>query len=174
MPSQLLKIIGALPYEQVRDDCHRVKTWTPESETIIRFHANRIAQLLPDNPLLIPAPSHTGRPTHSFLLAQYIGAVLRRMGKINGFFNPLCCKPRQSFCELKHQGTDISGLDCGFYFMDPEKDFNSIDRERKAGFNIVIVDNVVDTGKTARAILKLTGDAYIAAIGDTGNWKQSL
>ncbi len=161
-----LNIIGALPYEQVREDCHAIKDSQKNMEIILR-HAGRLARALPGKSLLLPVPSHTGVVNETYLLAREIRREAIATGKRCEIYCPVRCNARESFCELKHQGVDITGMDTGFFIMDKEHFEEVRNRYVKDGFELIIVDNIVDTGTTAISMAGLTGSTTVLAIGRT-------
>ena len=159
-----IRVIGALPYEKVRDDCHAVKAGDQEA---IRRHAARIAAALPDRSLLIPIPSHTGRATYTSRLAWAIVREARPLRKECFIRDVAICTPRESLCTLKQSGRDISKAKVEFRFRNEAFNKKELEYFRNSGFRQVLVDNVMDTGTTAMAMMRLIGDAVVAAIGDT-------
>lgn len=166
-----IDLIGARPYQTVRDLCHRVKENDPDA---IREAALLLAEGLPTPCLLIPVPGHEGRAGYTLCLAKMTRDILTAETKECKVVDALTAEPHPSLCELKHAGKDVN---------DVRIDIDWVSRKEKmllklyaetAGLQIVIIDNVVDTGKTARACLgRLRAEgiqASVAAIGDTGLW----
>ena len=164
-----LKIIGARPYMEVRDLCHKVKEGYLEA---IKEAAASLAASLPDECILVPVPGHDGRATYTARLATKIWDEMNLSGKKPCYIDALAADPHPSFCELKHRGepTDTVKLNTRI-----------LARSKKAvrqhciekGMPVILIDNVVDTGKTARSAMSPflsmgIENIKVAAIGDTG------
>ena len=112
----------------------------------------------------MPIPSHTGRATDTLTLAKAIRDALAEKGLRAPVIDGLECDPHESLCELKHRDggdpdkteirTRVRELSLYEYLMDNTP--------------VYLVDNVVDTGKTARAALRVLPADGIIAIGTTG------
>ena len=162
-PEPEIRIIGARNYDEVRDDCHAVKTAAPGDEVFARS-ARGIAEAIDRNCVLVPIPSHTGRATDTLTLAKAIRDALAEKGLRAPVIDGLECDPHESLCELKHRDggdpdkteirTRVRELSLYEYLMDNTP--------------VYLVDNVVDTGKTARAALRVLPADGIIAIGTTG------
>ena len=163
-----ITVICARPYEEVRAVCHAVKT-DPATACIA---AAGMAEGLPDSCVLIPVPSHDGQPGHALTLATFLAVEARKIGK-NVLVRPyLVGNKRRSLCEVKHEADDPSAVSVTFRFRNPVSDRRDLGTLVGLGMQPVVVDNVVDTGRTVREALRALGtDAPVAAIGDTGNWK---
>ena len=164
-----IPIIGALPYEEVRDDCHNVKDSNSRRRSqILSRHARRIADEL-GSCYLVPVPSHQGQATHSRSFAYVLAAFCRNEVFVADI---LCCTPHASLCDVKHAGGDPSAVAIDIAVKDDIVNNISaatvLSRQR---LPIYLVDNVVDTGHTAEACLKAIPADGIIAIGNTYNWK---
>ena len=167
-----INVLGALPYEEVRGDCHAVKTAkSSQAPVMIRCAKRIVASLVDRRCFLVPAPSHGGTATDTLQLAL---AIAEEINRAEDGFAAICdiltCDPHISLCELKHQGGDPSRVKIKVRLTDtPAAKL----LRRGPRLPIYIVDNVVDTGHTAEACLKaLPTSKGILAIGDTGTWKE--
>lgn len=163
IPEPEIRIIGARNYEEVRADCHAVKTAAPGDEVFKRC-ARRIAESIGTNCILVPIPSHTGRAKDTLTLAKAIRDALAEKGLRAPVIDGLECDPHESLCELKHtEGVDTDKVEILMRVTE------SILYEYLVNNTpVYLVDNVVDTGKTARAALKALPANGVIAIGHTG------
>lgn len=132
-------------YGPLHDLTHRIKGSDPEA---LREAADILAPLLPPDAVIIPMPSHTGKP-------DGIAALCRLLGEMTG--RPVCpCLvadgPRVSMCEAKKAVKDGRADRLPF----PEELLM-----RKEGLlppgTPAIVDNVIASGTTAVAALNAIG-----------------
>lgn len=164
-----IKIIGSRDYEEVRADCHAVKTAAPGDEVFKRC-ARRIAESIGTNCILVPIPSHTGRATDTLTLAKAIRDALAEKSLRAPVIDGLECDPHESLCELKHtEGGDTDKVEILMRVTE------SILYEYLVNNTpVYLVDNVVDTGKTARAALKALPTNGVIAIGYTEKHKTEI
>ena len=156
-------VIGAVPYESARDRCLAAREGVFHSEDLLR-----IAAALPQRSLLVPAPSRTGLPTWSLTLARRLAVAARSLDK-QTFVRPLVVgSPRESLHDAKHEGRDTSDIRLGFRYRYPILDAREVETLRSIGCKVVVVDNVIDTGRTAREMAAVLGDVLVAAIACTG------
>ena len=168
-----INVIAAMPYEFCRDFCHLVKSgYTPAIQTAARL----LMHFVPEKSILVPIPGHGGNATYTLELAKHICKYLTIAETDAVVFDALKCTPHDSLCELKKSGLPIEDIELGIRLR------NGINLLRfiEAGYAIVLIDNVVDTGKTAtaavEAIRKQVGDKaviHVLAIGDTGEYKKN-
>lgn len=161
---RIYRIISASDYESVRDLCHDVKSGLKPA---IEQAAKMLAPLVPlGKTVLVPVPGHEGAASHTLDLAYAIEKEVRRSGVDATVFDCLVCDPHESLCEIKRKGGDPSGIELNVRFRDQggEDIFNKAFRD---GYRVVLVDNVVDTGKTARACMDVVDDCDILCIGNT-------
>ncbi|MBQ9173732.1 MAG: phosphoribosyltransferase [Bacteroidales bacterium] len=163
MSTEEIHVIGARPYESVRELCHRVKD---NDDNAIREAAHYLAGQVPERALIVPIPSRWGFATNTLQLARM---TVLFAGKRCTYANILKGDFRESLYDLKKAGTDIKGIDLGLRFHSDAKKILTTARIDKRP--IILLDNVIDTGTTARACLHLIKDAMVMAIGDTQNWK---
>jgi hypothetical protein len=166
-----IRILGARPYDEVREDCKAAKTATRPTDPAVTRCARRIAASLGDC-ILVPIPSHEGQATHTLALAEAIAAILWEKGKVSVVADALECEPHESVWERKAAGTYDGpkhyGVSAEFNY-----DYSKIVRnsELPAGLRlpVYLVDDVVNTGYTASSYMRLIRTDGIAAIGYTGN-----
>ena len=166
-----INIIGARPYEKVRELCHRIK----EGDRLAaKTAAQYLYRHLPPRCVLIPVPGHTGKPTTIIPLVEELSAIYQRKAMssrrrirrhVAVLPNALECHPHEPLYDLKKKGQDISGIDLSARYSG-ELYAMAVDEYRKAGYSVVIVDNVIDTGKTATECIKAIGeDAFLLTVG---------
>lgn len=160
-----LKLLFAYPYDSVRELCHSVKK---NAFTIRRDRLEPLAMALPDKAILVPVPGHEGRAEHTLDLAYRLQAIAKALSKDARVIDALKGSARESLCALKQQGKDISGVRVEFTLNPEEIDREGVEILSKT-FRFVLVDNVIDTGKTAGAAIQaLKVDCGAVAIGTTG------
>ena len=126
---------------------------------------------LPRKCILIPVPEHTGR-------AGYTRDLCNRLQKVAGIskdvriIDALWCNPRPSLCEMKRAGKDTSGVEVKFKINTNETSHGDLGM-LSSTFDIVLVDNVLDTGRTmtaaAEAVRADGAEPLCITIGYTGN-----
>ena len=145
------------PYDgSYRDLAKKVKTLDAEAMLLA---AAALRNALPDNAVLVPLPSHTGEPTFTKVLCSVIASKSRC---------PLCdClrgTPRESLCDLKNREY-LSGAAKGTFMPSPDSLGFYLCGPLPQGKRPVLIDNVVASGTTAKAALRLFGeDAVLLAI----------
>lgn len=157
-----------MPYELTREDCHAMKR--NDFEAIGR-QAKRLAAHIPTKTVLIPVPGHKGYATHTLLLSEAIAIQCKNDGKTVLVWDALEGNSRPSLCELKQQQQESDRIKIqirwkGNFSKRTLQFFTKKNRE------ILLVDNVIDTGKTVLACQKVTGPLPLLAIGDTNNHKK--
>ena len=175
-----LNVIGAQPYELVREDCHALKGARSPFDPVVVRCACRLAEAMPDGIyFLVPLPSHHGQAVDSFHLAWAVAAEINRRSRqrdLHGCVATVCdileCDPHVSLCEAKHAGEDPDGIDVRVRLRDvPIAQLIS----RRPEMPVFLVDNVVDTGHTARACMQVLPSAKgILAVGDTGRHRGTV
>lgn len=160
-----LQVIYSNPYEEVRWICQGVKNnhhGTPIEKV------DEICAALPKDSILIPIPGHQGIPTHAAALAE---DVIRRSTRFHktviSFPNLLTAEPRESLCEAKHEGKDITTIPVTYGCR--EDHLKELKEYVSRGYAPVLIDNVIDTGTTLRAAQEAVGMPCLAtSIGNTG------
>ncbi len=163
MENDKLNVIGASDYESVRSLCHRIKEGDREA---IALAGRLLQRRIPDGAVLVPAPGHLGYASHTRLLADSVRDAASREGRTMTVFDCLGCAPHEPLYDLKKAGKDVSetDLDVRFRHVSHKRLFT---RLRRSGRTVVLLDNVVDTGKTALSCLELLGTRTVAAVGDS-------
>ena len=166
-----LRILGARPYDEVREDCKAAKTAMRPTDPAVTRCARRIAASLGDC-ILVPIPSHEGHATHTLALAEAIAAILWEKGKVSVVADALECEPHESVWERKAAGTYDGpkhyGVSAEFNY-DYSKIVRNSELPADLRLPVYLVDDVVDTGYTASSYMRLIRTDGIAAIGYTGN-----
>ncbi len=143
---------------------------------LVEVIGDRFHPYLPEKSVLVPVPGHEGYATHSVRMCAAILVATAKANQTDGAvkkYSTLCdclsCVPHPSLCVMKHRGEDISRVEVEVQWKNElEKDlFNSYVRD---GLVPILVDNVVDTGKTARSCMRRlgVGPVQVIAIGSTG------
>lgn len=114
----------------------------------IKYAAQKMADLIPPNSVLIPMPSHKGYATDTLLLAKEIQKITK-----TPIADILKGKSRMSLYSAKKMGVPIDSTYLGF------KKVGDI----PSGYNPVLIDNVVDTGLTAKSALETIGGNTIVS-----------
>ena len=165
-----LNIVFSKKYTEVRDLCQEMKRG---DISVINPFLDEIAEALPTKSLLVPMPQSSGKAEYTEKLAIAIAEHCNNLGtdKTAVVLDCLCGYVHDSVCGRKAKGEPFDDIDFGFVYRD------RADRRVKAlvelGWEVILVDNVVDTGTTASAaIAALNIDKVsILALGDTDAWK---
>ena len=166
MSSRKYSVLGGLPYT---DPGVRERSLAVRDGVFDQADIARLADALPERTVLVPVPSRTGSPTWSFKMARLLAAQARALGK-QAYVRPLVAgAQRESLHEAKHSGRSTAGILLGFHFVHPVHDARELDNLRHLGCRVVVVDNVVDTGRTFDEMKAVVGDADICAIAYTEN-----
>lgn len=166
-----IKIVGARQYDLVKDICHAVKDG---DKAALRAAAIQIARELPPKAILVPVPSHTGRATYTLELCNAIKDEMKKRGMTDTYVaDSLTVKPHPSLCELKQQGKDVFDVDIRVDWISNSQRMLLRTFNNSNGHPVFLVDNVIDTGKTARSCIRhiLSSNFFegiaVAAIGNT-------
>ena len=112
--------------------------------------ADLMSPLIPDNAVLIPAPSHKGMATDMLDLAH---AIESRTGV--AVYDVLKSDPRQSQYQTKREtGKALTADQLGIH----------MEGELPKGKLPVVIDNVVNTGNTAEACIKALGGGIVLSL----------
>ena len=165
------KTIGSAPYEGERKIlCNGVKQGDRES---IEEAAAILAPKVTGNTVLIPVPGRKGDADYTFELAQQIKREIFKKGTAKNVwvFDCLVCDEHESLCEIKRAGGKVDDIPLNVRFLSlvEEDQFNDV--YFRQGYRVLLVDNIVDTGKTARACMDILGDCDVLCLCDTGNDK---
>ena len=165
-----LNIVFAKKYTEVRDLCHEMKHG---DVSVISPFLDEIAEALPNKSLLIPMPQSSGKAEYTKKMALAIAEHCNNLGtdKTAVVLDGLCGYVHDSVCGRKAKGEPFDDIEFGFVYRD------RADKRVKAlvelGWEIILVDNVVDTGTTASAAIAALNinKVSVLALGDTGAWK---
>lgn len=160
-------LIYSNPYDEVRDLCHAVKEqdgWLAIPKRIL----NQAISALGHKTILIPIPGHLGNAESNLDICYAIRNKAPQ--KDIRVIDALRGQPRESLCEYKQHGEEPNTIDIVFQFNDSS---DGIDAEGIAllakTFDIVLVDNVIDSGRTAEAAQKaLELPCKLITLGSTG------
>lgn len=137
-------------YTQLKRLAKGVKT---RNEGVIKEAAAKIAPLIPDNAVLIPAPSHDGRATDMLDLAKAVAEITG-----SEVADVLRSAPRESQYQAKKAtGVPMVSGQLGI----------TMEGTLPEGKTPIIIDNVVDSGNTAEACVQAVGRAVVVTIGDS-------
>lgn len=140
-----------LPYgDNVRDLVHRVKGG--DEDAIIEM-ASAMAPKIPTDAVIVPMPSHDGTATYSMTLAFHLARMTDGI-VIKGLEG----KPRASQYRTKKAGGLLRGDDFGLRLSATGAAFRLDEEDR-----VVIVDDVIGTGQTAKAALAVLPKAKVVA-----------
>lgn len=163
-----IDVFGALPYEEVREDCRSLKTGlASRNPTTVRC-ARRIAERMRcGRCLLVPVPSHLGPAVGTLQLAMAIAEEINRRDDGPAYVcDILESDPHPSLCEVKRSGGDPGAVAFKVRLKAMPAALSLRDHPH---LPVYLVDNVVDTGHTARACLEaLPSASGVIAVGDTG------
>lgn len=152
----LVKFVTVGPYEGAyRDIARGVKV---KDEHSLFIGASALRNIIPDDAVLIPVPSHDGKADSNLILCALIA---------HGTHIPVCdCikgTGHKSLCELKHEETNRN-LRKGSLMPKPEQLGFSLTKKIPEGKTPVIIDNVVASGTTAIAAASLFSDPLVFCI----------
>lgn len=163
-----MQLIYSNPYGEVRDLCHAVKTPGGFLD-IPRSMLYQIVSAVGEKgrrTVLIPIPGHDGTPDYTLDICISIRNYAR--WKDIRIIDALRGRKRESLCDLKHQGKDIADVKVAFHLNDKEIDAEQVATLSRS-YDIVLVDNVIDSGRTAAAAEKALGvPCKLITIGTTG------
>ena len=177
MKNKDFEILGAVPYYyEARKACHLLKEfprdkkepgtgpipWDFNTYMELMPFIERIVEALPQKSILIPVPSHKGYATYTLDLALAVARQTLLRGKNAHVEDIVESAPRDLFYEQKKERIEPS---FSFTFKKGKSLETLKTRREKFGYEIIAIDNVVDTGYTARTILSLLNATKIAAIG---------
>lgn len=137
-------------YTQLKRLAKGVKT---RNEGVIKEAAAKIAPLIPDNAVLIPAPSHDGRATDMLDLAKAVAEITG-----SEVADVLRSAPRESQYQAKKAtGVPMASKQLGI----------AVEGEIPADKTPIIIDNVVDSGNTAEACVQAVGKGVVVTLADS-------
>lgn len=162
-----LTTIGARPYRDpgVRELCHAIKDGDTEA---IRQAAAILSTHVPDGAILVPVPNREGKADYTLLLAEAIKDHCAPERSVH-VVDALTGHPHPSLCLLKEAGLPTDGVDFGFRYRNRREKLFLASFNGSTGNPVYLVDNVVDTGRTARAAARALRlpEVGLLAIGNT-------
>lgn len=167
-----INVIVSRPYCEVRELCHDIK----KADAVAFAKAvSYLAVNIPDKSILIPVPGHDSRYSYTRHICTAAVSEAYKLGKDVRVLFALDGKEHPSLCELKEKGLPVDGVDLGIDWSVPKNDYRRCLADNIAeGYRPVLVDNVIDTGKTIRACLEIIGDADVAVLGNTGRYAKGM
>ena len=141
------------PYDdEARRLVHRVKAC---ESAAIREMAEAMAAKVPAGSFIVPMPSHDGKRNHSLLLAFEICRICGAT-----VWTALTGSARKSQYETKKAGGLLKGDELGFRLTVAREELEGSSILRS---NVIIIDDVIGTGETAKAALRLLPEAGVLA-----------
>lgn len=166
---QHVNIIYSRPYEEVREACHAVKTSYPERDKWARILAANLPAW--DKVVLIPVPGHEGYPSYTHALCCGMAITYPPQGMKMQIFAAVTCEPRESLCSLKEAGEPLPDE---LRFDTEPADLQKLHSLISLGYKPIVIDNVIDTGRTAKAMQEALGvPCAFMCIGATGRHLQN-
>ena len=158
-----LTVIHAGQYPTHRELALRLKTGDPDA---LAEAARTMVRLLdvPARILLVPVPSHTGRPTALLRLATRVAQM--RGHATTTVFPYLRCTPHKSRHDLKHAGAEPQILPIPSMHFTGEGAVRLLHRLAKT-HTPVLLDDVADTGATLLEAAQVTGARHAAVLDVT-------
>lgn len=161
-----IKVLGSRPYydPDIRALCHAVKDG---DRAAIYKTAAMLAPYVRNGSILVPVPNHDGRAGYTLELAKAIREKLPR--KDITVLDALKGLPHPSLCEMKHAGLSLSSVDYGFEYAGRRERMFLKNYNGSNGHPVFLVDNVIDTGRTAHAAYAALGlpETRLLALGNT-------
>ena len=116
----MLNIIFSKPYNEVREQCHLLKTGETKG---IEDYLQEIENSLPVKAVLVPMPQSSGRAEYTLSLASRIALYVNALhnDKTVIVLNCLNGKIRDSVCGRKTIGLPFDDIEFGFAYMDGMK-----------------------------------------------------
>ena len=145
----IVPYISVKGYADIRSLARAVKRRDPAE---IKKAAKLMAKYIPDNAVLIPIPSHTGKATDMLDLANEIGRITN-----SPVADVLVGVERKSQYQAKKEGSALTPSEIGIEQVSRLPD----------GKIPVFIDNVVNTGNTAKAAVDAVGKGIVVCLGST-------
>lgn len=153
------------PTDEIRGLCYRVKEefgWRSIPKNVLY----QMASALGPKTVLVPVPGHGGRAGYTmdicFALSNYATwKDIRIVDALIGNAHP-------SLCKIKHDGGETSDIPVVFTLNGDEINAEQV-KTLSEKFDVVLLDNVIDSGRTAREAKKALGvSCKLITIGTTG------
>jgi len=125
--------------------CHKLKENDPQA---ITYCARQLVKMLPENAVVVPIPGHHGFALQTLYLAR---AINEQSGGIIPVANVLKGNSRMSNYQAKKEGSLLPAEELGFRQVAP----------LPKGKVPYLLDNVVDTGTTAKAAINALGGGIV-------------
>ena len=125
--------------------CHKLKENDPQA---ITYCARQLVKMLPENAVVVPIPGHHGFALKTLYLAR---AINEQSGGIIPVANVLKGNSRMSNYQAKKEGSLLPAEELGFRQVAP----------LPKGKVPYLLDNVVDTGTTAKAAINALGGGIV-------------
>ena len=116
----------------------------------IRRAAEKMSPLVKKDDILVPVPSHNGRAEYTLTLSRQIAALTGAVVK-----DVLAGEKRESSYLLKKKGIMLQVGDLGFRLIGD-----------KPEGHVLVVDNVIASGNTAKAAVDVISDATVLALAE--------
>ena len=148
-----MRIIYAKNYNEVRDLCHNVKESKPCPGLPVFY--DEASAAMPVKAVLVPMPGSGGIASYTNDMAHELAMSINRQscGKTAVVLNCLVGSVRDSVCRRKEAGEPFDDIEFGFRFVNEEAKVR-LEKFIRAGWDVILVDNVIDTGTTARAAMQ--------------------
>lgn len=125
--------------------CHKLKENDPQA---ITYCARQLVKMLPETAVVVPIPGHHGFALQTLYLAR---AINEQSGGIIPVANVLKGNSRMSNYQAKKEGSLLPAEELGFRQVAP----------LPKGKVPYLLDNVVDTGTTAKAAINALGGGIV-------------
>ena len=125
--------------------CHKLKENDPQA---ITYCARQLVKMLPENAVVVPIPGHHGFSLQTLYIAR---AINEQSGGIIPVANVLKGNSRMSNYQAKKEGSLLPAEELGFRQVAP----------LPKGKVPYLLDNVVDTGTTAKAAINALGGGIV-------------
>mgnify|MGYP006055937923 FL=1 len=125
--------------------CHKLKENDPRA---ITYCARQLVKMLPENAVVVPIPGHHGFALQTLYIAR---AINEQSGGIIPVANVLKGNSRMSNYQAKKEGSLLPAEELGFRQVAP----------LPKGKVPYLLDNVVDTGTTAKAAINALGGGIV-------------
>lgn len=125
--------------------CHKLKENDPQA---ITYCARQLVKMLPENAVVVPIPGHHGFALQTLYLAR---AINEQSSGIIPVANVLKGNSRMSNYQAKKEGSLLPAEELGFRQVAP----------LPKGKVPYLLDNVVDTGTTAKAAINVLGGGIV-------------